>query len=112
MAKELKDYINKTDKLIKSGNITKNDIKNHLIKIEFFQHERFIHLIVTMSFAFFDVLFIFLSFMNCMFSIMLIVFTIFLFFYVIHYYRLENGVQYLYKQYYEMKKKEKKFKLF
>lgn len=104
MAKELTEYIEKTDKLIKSKRVSEDDVKNHLVKIEFFQHERFIHLIVTMSFALFDVLFIFLSIMCCPLVFMIPVLTIFLFFYVIHYYKLENGVQYLYKQYDDMKK--------
>ncbi len=104
MAKELKDYIEKTDKLIKNKKVTEKDIKTHLTKIKFFQHERLVHLIVTLFFALFVVLFIRMTFICYAFSIVVLILTIFLLFYIIHYYKLENGVQYLYKQYDEMKK--------
>lgn len=103
MREYLKDYIKKTDELIKGGKITAKDIDNHLIKIKFFQHERFIHLIVTCFYAVFLLLSIFICTIMPLFSIVIIIFLIFLFFYVRHYFFLENGVQYLYKQYDEMK---------
>ncbi len=104
MRKYLNDYINEIDDKIKTKNITEKDIKAHLIKIKFFQHERLIHLLVTLFYG----LFLFLSTMIFtiipLFLIILYIVLIILIFYVRHYFFLENGVQYLYKQYDEMKK--------
>lgn len=104
MRKYLNDYINEIDNKIKTKNITEKDIKEHLIKIKFFQHERQIHLLVTLFYG----LFLFLSTMIFtiipLFLIILYIVLIILIFYVRHYFFLENGVQYLYKQYDEMKK--------
>ncbi len=67
----------------------------HLRQISFMQHERLIHLIVTMFVALFAIL----SFGLCYFvptiptgllSLLLIVLTAA---YILHYFRLENGVQ-------------------
>lgn len=112
MAKELKEYIDKVDDMIKKRKVNESDIKTHLTKIKFFQHERLVHLIVTMFFALFVIIFIKFTMMCSIFSIVLLILTIFLFFYVIYYYKLENGVQYLYKQYDEMKKIVEKKSLF
>lgn len=104
MRKYLNDYINEIDDKIKTKNITEKDIKDHLIKIKFFQHERLIHLLVTLFYG----LFLYLSTMIFtiipLFLIILYIVLIILIFYVRHYFFLENGVQYLYKQYDEMKK--------
>ena len=83
MKKELKEYTKKIDDLIQNKKVTKDIVTIHLDKIAFFQHERLIHLIVT-----------------CLFSILTILVLICLLIpYILHYYYLENGVQYLYKQY-------------
>ena len=104
MKKYLYDYIEYIDNIIKNKKGNKDIIENHLIKIGFFQHERFIHLIVTLFFAFLFILFLFLTCIHFIFFIIAIIFMIFLIFYIVHYYRLENGVQYLYKQYDKLKK--------
>ena len=90
MKEYLEEYTKETEKLIKKGNITEKDIEKHLIKIKFFQHERLIHLLVTLFYAVFILLSLF------------IIFLIFLVFYVRHYFFLENCVQYLYKLYDKM----------
>lgn len=106
MKKYLYDYIKEIDDLLKdSKKITKEDIDNHLVKIEFFQHERLIHLIVTVFYAILFILFSALSLVHFMFVIIMLILLVFLLFYIVHYFRLENGVQYLYKQYDEMIKK-------
>ena len=52
MKKYLYDYIKEIDKLLDSNKDIKDDlIKKHLIKINFFQHERLIHLLVTLFYA-------------------------------------------------------------
>ena len=110
MKKYLYNYIEETDKKLKDKETNINDlIESHLIKIGFFQHERLIHLLVTLSYVIFMILFFILSFLvHISFIIIFFITLIFLLFYVIHYFRLENGVQYLYKQYDEMLKRVKK----
>lgn len=101
MKKYLYDYIKEIDHLLKDQE--KQDwvkIKaNHLEKIRFFQHERLIHLLVTLSYVLFSILFFGLSLLSEKFIIIFSVLMVFIVVYIIHYFRLENGVQYLYKQY-------------
>ena len=99
MKKYLYNYIEEINKIIKNKKINKDIISNHLIKINFFQHERIIHLIVTLFFALLFLLFLFLTMVHFIFFIIALIFMVFLIFYIIHYYQLENGVQYLYVQY-------------
>lgn len=108
MKKELNDYILKIDTAIKDKKITKDIIEEHLIKISFFQHERLIHLLVTLAFALFSIIFIALSLIDSIFAIVAIITFILLVFYIFHYFFLENKVQYLYKQYDLMKHNNKK----
>lgn len=82
----------------------------HKAQIEFMQHERLIHLIVTL---FFSVLFIgsivcSLLISNILFYILDFIFLIFEGFYIVHYYRLENGVQRWYSIFNEIDKRAKK----
>ena len=106
MKKYLYDYINEIDNLLNNNKKIKEDvIDNHLIKISFFQHERLIHLLVTLFYALFFFIFMALGFVHCIFFIIAGALLIFLLFYIVHYFRLENGVQYLYKQYDKMLEK-------
>ena len=99
MRKYLYDYIKEIDNLLANNEITKKVIENHLIKINFFQHERLIHLIITLFFALLFITFMVLGFVNYMFLGATAIILVLLIFYIVHYYHLENGVQYLYKQY-------------
>ena len=101
MKKNLFDYIKQIDKLIEQNKKIDYQIiiENHLVKIKFFQHERLIHLLVTLFYALFVFTVFFLSTIFVPFIIIDIILLIFLLFYIVHYFRLENGVQYLYKQY-------------
>lgn len=103
MREYLSDYTKTIDKKIKEKNITKKDIDDHLIKIKFFQHERLIHLLVTLFYGLFLFISVIISFQEWLFLIILYLVLIILIFYVRHYFFLENSVQYLYKQYDEMK---------
>lgn len=108
MKKYLYDYIKEIDEKIEDKNTNIEElIKVHLDKIKFFQHERLIHLLVTLFYAVFMMVFLAFSFIHYIFLIVFFIFIIFLVFYVVHYFRLENGVQYLYKQYDKMIKKVK-----
>jgi len=108
MKNYLINYIQESEIKLKSK-ITKDDIENHLNKISFFSHERLIHLIVTMFFALFTIIFIYITINNnsLLFLLITIILLIILLFYIVHYYYLENGVQELYRIYDKMKEKVK-----
>ena len=103
MREYLGDYIKEIDKKIEEKNITEKDIENHLVKIDFFQHERLIHLLVTLAYGIFLFLSVIIFTKIWLFIIIIYIALIFLLFYVRHYFFLENNVQYLYKQYDKMK---------
>ena len=103
MREYLGDYIKDVDDKIKNKNVTEKDIENHLIKINFFQHERLIHLLVTLFYAVFLFLSVIISLKVWLFLIILYLALIVLIFYVRYYFFLENHVQYLYKEYDQMK---------
>lgn len=114
MKKYLYSYIAYIDDILKNNKrVNYKKLRDeHLIKISFFQHERLIHLLVTLFYALFTIIFIFLSIKFILFLFITIALLVFLIFYVIHYFNLENGVQYLYKQYDEIDKKVSKSLLF
>ena len=91
--------MSKDDDIIKNGQVTKEILDTHLIKITFFQHERLIHLLVTLFYAIFTLAFLALGTIHYIFFIIFLILIIFLIFYIFHYFFLENSVQYLYKQY-------------
>lgn len=102
MKKYLYDYIEKIDKVLEMP-YSKKELEKikeeHLVKISFFQHERLIHLLVTLFYSLFFVIFVALGVLFAGFYIISLFIMIILLFYIVHYFRLENGVQYLYKQY-------------
>lgn len=79
-------------------------IKEHLIQIGFFMHERLIHLIVTVIFALltFGSIISLLYFGGIGLFALTFLFLVLLIPYIAHYYRLENGVQKMYTQYDKM----------
>ena len=79
--------------------------KEMLVQIGFFQHERLIHLIVTVTFAILAVgsLIASLLLQLAAIYILTVLFLILLVPYIRHYYILENGVQKLYSLYEDMK---------
>ena len=102
MREYLNNYIEETDKKIEDKQITKEDIENHLIKISFFQHERLIHLLVTLFYGVFLFLAVIIFLKIWEFVIITYIVLIILIFYVRHYFFLENKTQYLYLQYDKM----------
>ena len=107
MKEYLYNYIDQIDNLLKENKkIDEKEINKHLVKIGFFQHERKIHLLVTLFYTIFFLIFAALGFVHYIFFSIAFILLIFLIFYIIHYFRLENGVQYLYKQYDKMIDKE------
>ena len=98
----LSNYIKLVDEKIKAKKITKKFKEENLIKIGFFEHERLIHLLVTLFYVIFLFIALYFSLIIPSFLIIFFLLLVILLFYVIHYFRLENGVQYLYKQYDKM----------
>ena len=101
MGKRLRDYLRYLDKQMLQDLSPEERIRlreDLLVQIGFFQHERLIHLLVTMTFALLSTLSILSSLFYA--SILLGVVILLLLFltvsYVVHYYVLENGVQKLY----------------
>lgn len=91
MKKQIKEYI----KEVENKKVTKEDILNH---ISFYQHERLVHLIVTIFVGTCAVLFFLASLLLEKLSLILIFIILALLFipYILHYYFLENNVQKLY----------------
>lgn len=79
-------------------------IKEHLIQLSFFQHERLIHLIVTVTFALLEVVVIGLSVVSFTLGVGLLAIALLILLvpYIRHYYILENEVQKMYGQYDKM----------
>lgn len=86
--------------------MVQDKLKEHLVQVGFFQHERLIHLIVTVTFALLEMLAIVLSVIsNSLFTLLLpIVILILLIPYIRHYYILENEVKKMYGQYDRMRR--------
>ena len=105
MKEYMKEYIKDIDKKIKDNHkFSEEEIDDFLFKMELFQKERVIHLVITLTYVFFTILFLFITkYIFAMFTIFFIL-LIFDGFYVCHYFFLENSVQYMYKQYDKMKK--------
>lgn len=85
-------------------------LEEHLQQIAFFQHERLVHLIVTVTFALLEMIAMavtLLAFTPALFALDLLIFVL-LVPYVRHYYILENEVQKMYGQYDEIRKKCRK----
>ena len=87
--------------------VTKSDLEELKDKICFFQHERLIHLLVTLFFAVFALVFLAMGMISYIFLPIFFILLIFLVFYILHYFFLENHVQYLYKIYDKMQEKVK-----
>ena len=104
MKKYIKEYISEIDKKINNNHkFSSDEIDDFLFKMELFQKERIIHLVITLSYVFFTIIFLFIT--KYIFAMFIIFFILLIFdsFYVYHYFFLENSVQYMYKQYDKIK---------
>lgn len=106
MRRRILEYLNRINlALAEGGPSTDWDalLAEHLVQIRFFQHERLIHLIVTVTFALILMLLLNLLYNAASVDILLVALfifvTIFLLLYVGHYYILETSVQKMYIQY-------------
>lgn len=108
MGNRLKNYIaSMKERASRTDKATKDELDEILVQIGFFQHERLIHLLVTLAFAIFGVLslFFYLLTEQIMVLVLFFSFLVLLIPYIKHYYLLENGTQELYRLYDEIKKK-------
>ncbi len=82
------------------------DTKDLLVNIKLFQHERLIHLIVTVFVGLATILFFGIGLLtdNIFFLVLALITLILFAFYILHYYFLENSVQKLYDYYWNNKK--------
>ena len=99
MRKYLSDYLIEVQKLLTKDKISEKDLENVKTKISFFQHERLIHLNVTLFFSLFAIIFMILGVLSYYFLIIFAILLVFVIFYIYHYYFLEKKVQYLYQIY-------------
>lgn len=112
MEKRIKGYLAWIDSLLETSATNdlvdwQREIEKHLIQISFFQHERIVHLIVTVIFALLEMM----SFLGLLYAFspgmmaLTLLILVLLVPYIRHYYILENGVQKMYGQYDEMLKR-------
>lgn len=106
MKKRIISYRLKVDSILSNpGSIPPerwNEIlQEHLVQIVFFQHERLIHLIVTVTFAVLTLMSFVTSLVVGMPALLALtlLFVVLLIPYIMHYYTLENEVQKMYVQY-------------
>ena len=107
---KLNEYVKDLENKLKEDKVDKNLPEEVYSWIQFFQHERLVHLIVT----FFVGLAMVLFFIGFLITQNLLVFVLFLLLlclfipYIFHYYYLENNVQKLYDYYLQNKRITKK----
>lgn len=100
MRNYLKEYTENLNKdLEKKKKYKEKEMQIVLEKIKFFQHERLIHLLVTLTFGVFALTFMVLGMLSYLFLIPFFILIVFMIFYIFHYFYLENGVQKLYRIY-------------
>lgn len=112
MKKRIIGYRERIDTLLMqpTGSVDWKDVMNeHMTQVSFFQHERLIHLIVTVTFA---ILTLIALAIYCIAEYipmlaLIVLLLVLLVPYVGHYYILENEVQKMYGQYDIMRAREK-----
>lgn len=107
MKKQIQDYM----KYLASLDIDKmNDSEKSaeaskmLVRIQFYQHERIIHLMVTLAFAIMFIMSVVVLVLaqQAVFIVLTLLFLVLLVPYIAHYYFLENSVQKIYLYYYSL----------
>jgi hypothetical protein len=105
MKERILSYRNRIDDLLAQENDKETDwnevLSEHLIQVSFFQHERLIHLIVTVCFALMTVIAAVAAAVSGYVPLILLVLMLLVLLvpYIMHYYLLENEVQKMYRQY-------------
>ena len=102
MEKRILSYRRYIDGLLEEENMDWQEVlKEHLIQIGFFQHERLIHLIVTITFAIMEIISIVATVVSG-YAVLIaldVILMVLLIPYITHYYIVENEVQKMYVQY-------------
>lgn len=104
MKERILKYRRRIDEIIADGRtdvIWENVMNEHLTQISFFQHERVVHLIVTITFALLEIISISLFLITEQIPVLVLCGAVMILLvpYVFHYYLLENEVQKMYVQY-------------
>lgn len=113
MKKEIQQYIDYIEEILRSGSLPPDLAEKMLTRIQFYQHERLIHLIVTMTFAIMTVFSIFMLMTTGSEGALALaaLFLALVIPYICHYYFLENSTQKLYKLYYKVLEADGKDKI-
>ncbi|MGN0577035.1 MAG: hypothetical protein ACI4J4_00290 [Ruminiclostridium sp.] len=103
MKNEVKEYLEAVRQKVSEKGVTEEFSAELLTRISFYQHERLIHLIVTMTFAVMTVISFFMLVQSGSLPALLLslLFLALVIPYIYHYYFLENSVQELYRLYYK-----------
>jgi hypothetical protein len=104
MKKRILDYRTRIDTILaKNAPDTpwEDILEEHLVQIGFFQHERLVHLLVTLAFAIMGIASIMITYFQPSVGMLLLslLFLSLLIPYIMHYYLLENETQKMYTQY-------------
>lgn len=104
MKKRILEYRKRIDFLLEQkpeGTGWQEVLQEHLVQISFYQHERLIHLLVTITFALMTMISLFLLLVTGEIAVivLLAMLLVLLVPYILHYYFLENEVQNMYNQY-------------
>ncbi len=108
MKKQMLDKVKAAENFLNEGNArNKADFLMYMDRwIPWFQHERIVHLLVTLFFALFSIIvvFMFMFTQKIALFVLFVIFGITTGFYINHYYLLENKTQYLYELYDKIEK--------
>jgi hypothetical protein len=106
MKREILDKVRWAGGLIAAGSVDEADIKDLERWIAYFQHERLIHLIVTVFVGIADMISILIIFTAAAYPAvaLTVLLTVLFAFYIAHYYTLENNTQKLYRLFDDMLK--------
>ena len=112
MRKRLVEYRKRIDALLECGEGAVDwdaVVEEHLVQISFFQHERLVHLLVTLAFAIMELLAAFAVMLapSPFVAALAILLLVLLVPYIVHYYFLENETQKLYAQYDRMLERQR-----
>jgi len=102
MAKRIKAYRVYIEGLLRKEGLDWEKVrKEHMTQLSFFQHERLIHLLVTLAFALMEVILLTATIQSCNPGVLLLTVAVLVLLvpYIRHYYLLENEVQAMYRQY-------------
>lgn len=101
MTKQIRDYLEHLRLFLDSGHTAAEysaELSRLYIRIGFFSHERLIHLLVTLGFAVFFLLSLFMTLIVKEIGLLVLtaLFLVLLVPYIRHYYFLENSIQKMY----------------